>query len=81
MLLTSGDVDQVAGLLSLRELHEFRIYCTRSLRRILRDDNNMFAMLNRVSRQVSWVDIHMGQSFPLLTASGDGVGSPAKHFP
>ena len=36
VLLTSADIDQIAGLLSLRELQPFRIYCTPSLRRILR---------------------------------------------
>src|SRR5271166_3121461 len=30
VLLTSGDIDQIAGLLSLRELQSFRIYCTSS---------------------------------------------------
>ena len=29
-LLTSADIDQIAGLLSLRELQPFRIYCTPS---------------------------------------------------
>ena len=38
VLLTSADIDQIAGLLSLRELQPFRIYCTPSLRRILRED-------------------------------------------
>jgi pyrroloquinoline quinone biosynthesis protein B len=33
VVLTSADLDQVAGLLSLRELQPFRIYCTASLRR------------------------------------------------
>src|ERR1700751_3642644 len=48
VLITSADIDQVAGLLSLRELQPFRIYSTPSLRQILRDDNSMFGMLNRV---------------------------------
>ena len=33
VLLTSADIDQVAGLLSLRELQPFGIYCMPSLRR------------------------------------------------
>ena len=50
VLLTSADIDQIAGLLSLRELQPFRVYCTPSLRRILREDNSAFGMLNRVPR-------------------------------
>src|SRR5579864_7164967 len=52
VLLTSADIDQIAGLLSLRELQPFCIYCTPSIRRILQEDNSVFAMLNRVPKQV-----------------------------
>ena len=69
VVLTSGDVDQVAGLLSLRELQPFRIYSTPSLRRILHEDNSLFGMLNRVPNQVSWQEITAKRSFPLLDAA------------
>jgi pyrroloquinoline quinone biosynthesis protein B len=74
VLLTSGDIDQVAGLLSLRELQPFRIYCTASIRRILQEDNSMFAMLNRVANQVSWTEIGSEGSFPLLNVAGNDSG-------
>jgi len=74
VLLTSADIDQIAGLLSLRELQPFRIYCTPSLRKILREDNSAFRMLNRIPQQVSWIDIKAGGSFPLLTAAGEESG-------
>jgi pyrroloquinoline quinone biosynthesis protein B len=74
VLLTSGDIDQIAGLLSLRELQTFRVYCTSSIRRILRDDNSMFAMLNRVPDQVVWTEIPSDGSFSLLTVAGDDSG-------
>jgi pyrroloquinoline quinone biosynthesis protein B len=70
VLLTSGDIDQVAGLLSLRELQPFRIYCTTSIRRILQEDNSIFAMLNRVPGQLSWTEIASDASFPLLDVAG-----------
>jgi pyrroloquinoline quinone biosynthesis protein B len=70
VVLTSADIDQVAGLLSLRELQPFRIYSTPSLRRILQEDNSVFGMLNRVPNQVSWQEITPGQSFPLLDVAG-----------
>ena len=80
VLLTSGDIDQIAGLLSLRELQPFRIYCTPSIRRILQEDNSIFAMLNRVPTQVSWTEIHPGQNFSLLDAAGNDSGICASVF-
>ena len=74
VLITSADLDQITGLLSLRELHPFRIYCTASIRRILREDNSVFAMLNRVPQQVSWTDISPGSIFPLTTTFGEDSG-------
>jgi len=80
VLLTSGDIDQIAGLLSLRELQPFRIYCTSSLRRILQEHNSVFAMLNRVPDQVSWIDIQLGQRFPLITLEGADSGISCSVF-
>jgi pyrroloquinoline quinone biosynthesis protein B len=74
VVLTSGDIDQIAGLLSLRELQPVRIYCTASIRHILQDDNTMLGMLNRVPGQVSWTEIGCDASFPLLTVAGDDSG-------
>jgi pyrroloquinoline quinone biosynthesis protein B len=81
VVLTGGDVDQIAGLLSLRELQPFTVYCTPSIRRILQEDNSVFAMLNRVPSQVTWREIHPGQSFPLLNASGHDSAICASVFP
>ncbi len=74
VLLTSGDIDQIAGLLSLRELQPLRVYCTPSIRRILQEDNSVFAMLNRVPNQVSWTEIGPEGSFPLLNVAGNDSG-------
>jgi pyrroloquinoline quinone biosynthesis protein B len=80
VLLTSADIDQIAGLLSLRELQPFRIYCTPSLRRILQEDNSMFGMLNRVPQQVCWTEIKPGASFPLLTVASEDSGVCSEVF-
>ena len=74
VLITSADIDQIAGLLSLRELQPFRIYSTASLRHILREDNSVFGMLNRVPDQVCWTDVKMEVNFPLLTMDGSESG-------
>ena len=80
VLLTSADLDQITGLLSLRELQPFRIYCTASIRRILREDNSVFAMLNRVPQQVVWTDITPGESFSLTSVSGQDSGLLCETF-
>ena len=80
VLLTSGDIDQIAGLLSLRELQPFRIYCTASIQRILQEDNSVFAMLNRAPEQVSWTEIRSDGSFPLVTPQGMTRESVAQCF-
>ena len=81
VVLTSADIDQVAGLLSLRELQPLRIYCTPSLRRILLKDNSMFYMLNRIPDQVTWMDVSPGQSFSLLSVPGEDSGLCCEPFP
>src|SRR5271166_235845 len=65
VVITSADIDQIAGLLSLRELQPFHTYCTPSLRRILQEDNRVFGMLNRAPEQVSWREFTPGRGFPL----------------
>ena len=81
VLLTSGDIDQIAGLLSLRELQPFPIYCTPSIRRILQEDNSVFAMLNRVPDQVSWTEISSEASFSLLALAENDSGIDCTVFP
>lgn len=80
VLITSADIDQIAGLLSLRELQSFRIYCTPSLQRILRDDNSAFGMLNRIPRQVCWTNVKPGEHFPLTDVEGDQSGISCEAF-
>ena len=74
VLLTSADIDQIAGLLSLRELQPLRVYCTPSLRRILQEDNSAFGMLNRVPKQVLWTEISLDQRISVLTVDDSGMG-------
>ena len=80
VLLTSADLDQIIGLLSLRELQPFRIFCTASIRRILREDNSVFAMLNRVPQQVVWTDIAPCERFSLASVSGQDSGLLCETF-
>jgi len=74
VVLGSCDLDHVVGLLLLRELQPLRVYAAPSILRILREENSMFGMLNRVEPQVVWTPINSGAPFPLLSADGKDSG-------
>jgi pyrroloquinoline quinone biosynthesis protein B len=74
VVLASADLDHVVGLLLLRELQPLRVYAAPSILRILREENSMFGMLNRVEPQVVWTAINSGSAFPLLFADGKDTG-------
>jgi pyrroloquinoline quinone biosynthesis protein B len=87
VVLANADVDHVLGLLLLRELQPLRVHATASIRRILREDNSMFGMLQRVENQVAWSDFEVGKKFSLRDAEGKDSGlsclawSLAEHYP
>jgi pyrroloquinoline quinone biosynthesis protein B len=86
-VLANADIDHVLGLLLLRELQPLRVYATDSIRRILTENNSMFAMLQRIPGQVTWTNFTPGTSFPLLNAANEDSGlrcralSLGTHFP
>jgi len=69
VVLTGGDLDQVLGLLHLRELEPIHIYATASIRRLVREQNVLFNMLSQQPWQSVWTDIVPGESFPLATSA------------
>ena len=87
VVLNNADLDHVLGLLLLRELQPLRIHTTASVRCILREDNTMFGMLERVADQASWEDFTPGESFSLAGPAGEDSGlrgravSLGTHFP
>jgi pyrroloquinoline quinone biosynthesis protein B len=64
IILTSAELDQVLGLLLLREFQPLTIYSTGLVRRTL-EANSFFSMLERVPNQLTWVEIHPGKAFTL----------------
>lgn len=64
IILTSADLDQVLGLLLLREFQPLTVYATGLIRRTL-EANSFFRMLERVPNQLTWVEIHPGEAFTL----------------
>lgn len=87
IVLANGDIDHVLGLLLLRELQPLRVHATASVRSILRDDNSMFAMLERNPNQVEWSDFAVGEEFALRNSAGQDSGircrarSLGEHYP
>lgn len=86
-VLANADVDHVLGLLLLRELQPLRVHTTDSVRRILCEDNSMFAMLQRIPDQVTWSIFEAGTVLPLCNSAGEDSGircralSLGTHYP
>src|SRR5882762_704008 len=74
VVLAGAELDHVVGLLHLRELQPFNLYATRSVASILRDQNSMFGMLNRVASQVCWRSLCPGDEFRLRLPAGEESG-------
>jgi pyrroloquinoline quinone biosynthesis protein B len=64
IVLTTADLDQVLGLVLLREFQPLTLYATALIRRVL-EANSFFRMLERVPNQLSWVEIQPGVPFVL----------------
>lgn len=64
IVLTTADLDQVLGVLLLREFQPLTIYATRLVRKTL-EANSFFRMLHRVPNQLTWIEITAGKSFAL----------------
>jgi pyrroloquinoline quinone biosynthesis protein B len=65
IILTSADVDCVLGLLHLREFQPLRIYATRSVRRVLTEENSLFRTLERSRPPVQWVSLALNEAVSL----------------
>jgi len=80
VILPSAELDQVLGLLLLREFHSFRVYATPSVRKILTEDNSLFGVLARFSGQVCWQDILLDRPFSVGGARLEALTLPGS-FP
>jgi len=74
VVLTTGDLDQVLGLLLMRELQPIRIYATDAVRAIVQRENAFFNMLTQHEGQSRWMPIDAARSFSL-----ESNGSKALH--
>ena len=87
VVLLNADVDHVFGVLLMRELQPLSGYATRSIHRIISEDNSMFAIMRRVPKQLMWNEFIPGHDFSLVDSVGKDSGlkcraiSLGSHFP
>ncbi|MBV9945908.1 MAG: pyrroloquinoline quinone biosynthesis protein PqqB, partial [Myxococcales bacterium] len=72
VVLTNGDLDHVAGLLSLRESQPLRLLATRRVREGLCEHNAFLRTLSRFAGQTGWIDLDPGREV-ILDDLGLGV--------
>jgi len=77
VVISGGDVDCIAGLLSLREGQKFTLYVDNFVRRIL-DENRIFGVLNR--DVVRFHALPVEQDVALMDADGVALGLDIKAF-
>ncbi len=70
-VLPGGDLDQILGLIMLRESQPLRVYATPSNRRIIMDSNIIFAM---VRKQITWDELTAGKDLELVSVNGTRSG-------
>ena len=80
VVLLNADIDHVLGLLLMRELQPLNAYATLSVRRILTEDNSMFAMMQRLDHQLTWNQITSGDTFSPFTPPGEDSGLRCRAF-
>jgi pyrroloquinoline quinone biosynthesis protein B len=74
VVLTNADLDHVLGLLLMRESQPIHVYATKSVRKILTEDNSMYKMLDQKQGQVKWTDISSETPFELTSSEGLRAG-------
>ena len=77
VVLTNGDIDHLAGLLTLRESYPLAIYATSRVHEVIRQ-NSIFGVLNPdlVARR----ELTLGEPFGLLTPDGSESGLTVEAF-
>jgi pyrroloquinoline quinone biosynthesis protein B len=79
VILLSAELDQVLGLLLLREFHSFRVYSTPAVHKILTEDNSIFGVLERFAGQVYWQDIAPDLPFCAGAARFEALALPGSY--
>ncbi|MFZ0038039.1 MAG: pyrroloquinoline quinone biosynthesis protein PqqB [Candidatus Acidiferrales bacterium] len=73
VVLTSADIDQVIGLLHLREFQPLQIYAASTIQQILREENSIFRALHQTEKQAQWETIVPDARHELKSPDGDSL--------
>jgi pyrroloquinoline quinone biosynthesis protein B len=82
IILTSADLDQVLGVLLLREFQPLTLYATSVVRQVL-ESNSFFEMLTRIPNQLTWVEISPNVPFVLddeITCTPISMAGSLPHY-
>ena len=77
VILTNGDIDHIAGLLTMRESESFRIYASDRVQSIL-TSNSIFNVLN--PDYVKRDTFELSQAFEIKDAQGESLGLEVEAF-
>ncbi len=81
VVLTGGDVDQMMGLLHLREFHSFQIYATSAVESLLHEENSIFNALHQVHPQAELRLIAPGRPMQAQAPDGTDLGFQIRAMP
>ena len=73
IVLSSGDLDNVLGLLLLREFQPLKIFSTAAIRQIVSQGNSFFRLLERMPGQATWTEVRPGAVFELKSGERPGA--------
>jgi pyrroloquinoline quinone biosynthesis protein B len=71
LILPGADLDQMLGLILLRESQPLRVYATPSIRKIIMENNIIFGM---VSNQIVWDELCGAKEFEISSVNGSNSG-------
>ena len=74
IVLTSGDLDHILGLLSLRESHPLVVFATERVRQGFTQGNALYRTLERLPDQVTWRPLPLGREVELAGREGAASG-------
>jgi pyrroloquinoline quinone biosynthesis protein B len=71
LILPGADLDQMLGLILLRESQPLRVYATPSIRKIIMENNIIFGM---VGNQIVWDELSSAKEFDISSVNGSNSG-------
>jgi pyrroloquinoline quinone biosynthesis protein B len=81
VVLTGAEIDQVMGLLHLREFHSFQVYATPTVEALLHEENSIFSALHQVHPQAEFKLMTPGKTAEAQAPGGADLGFKIRAMP